>query len=212
MSHTTIFTDIFNDFQRFLKTENREIDGMLKEEVKKMYSDQYKLYRQQIVPDQSLPSFYQLFRFLYQNSYAHFADDLVHLGPLNGEKVKKVRNKGRNQQASKESSPMSNENRNSRTSYQSSKRKRHKVAVDQHLTFKSGLKKVTDGADFEGDKNLWVNVGEVDDGAFYCTVCQCRCTSHSDMKQHVTSRRHRIANSLKAVKNKKLVGFMHDFI
>ncbi|XP_052781823.1 putative helicase MOV-10 [Mya arenaria] len=222
-TRTSTFREVFSDFQRFLQTEQRDIDGMLKEDLKNVYIGEYSQYRQQISPDQSLPSFFKLFRILYQQNIAHFEGDKIVLGPMNGKTVKRVRNKGRksnekkanlspfrepvNQLAAPAEGVHVQTPANEQSTQNYSKKhfmNRNKYAVDQHLTFKNGLRKVVELPEFEGDIALWKHVGKtLNNNVYFCTVCQSKCNSLLDMDQHVNGRRHRLANSIKAVKSKK---------
>lgn len=204
---TAMSKEIFEDFQRFLKTENKNLESLSKAEVKQVYSEEYKLYRSQIAPEQPLPTFYKLFRVLFQQNVAHFEDDKICLGPLDGKQSKKSRGRGKGR--SLENSP-SHTSKNSVSLSRPGRQmvNRYKMAVDQHLTFKTGSIQVIDQPDFRGDVELWRHISKTNsqsNNIFYCGVCQSKCNSAIDMDQHVNGRRHRLANTLRVLKSKKYV-------
>ena len=204
---TTVSKEIFEDFQRFLKTENKNIDGMTKQEVKQLYSEEYKLYRSQIAPDDVIPTFYKLFRVLFQQNLAHFDNEKICLGPVGGKAVKRSRGKGKG----KEVSQLSNGTPDHSTpNFEALGGKpaayKQKMAVDQHLTFKTGTVKVIDTPEFQGDKELWKHISKAkspNNDIYYCAVCQSKCNSNVDVDQHVKGKRHRLANSMDVLKAKK---------
>lgn len=208
---TTMSKEIFEDFQRFLKTENKNIEGMTKSEVKTLYSEEYKLYRSQITPDQALPTFYKLFRVLFQQNLAHFEDDKICLGPIGGKVMKRPRSKG--VRKINDVGKISNQTQrilSSNTAVLASAGKtmaiKQRMAVDQHLTFKMGTMKVIDMPDFKGDAELWKHISKTrspNNDIYYCAVCQSKCNSSIDVDQHVNGKRHRLANTMNVLKSKK---------
>ena len=184
--------EIFWDLRRFLKTENVEIEGLTKSEVRNWYSKEYMAYKQQITPDEKLPSFFHIMQTMYKMNLAHFNEDVLVLGPCPQVKKGKSPNQTPQKQrhlkqmktneidepknAAKGSAYKSKHKAVQRSSphgevqedvvryedgvmtlngrpvtrRQLMKRQKMKVAVDQHLTFKSGLSKLVDQPDFKG--------------------------------------------------------------
>lgn len=202
---TTLSKEIFEDFQRFLITEEKNIEELSKSEVKRLYGEDYKHYRQQISPKQALPTFYKLFRVLFQQNIAHFDDDKVCLGPGESRPGRRRKERGKGMPPHARFNPANTLGGQAPSSGRVIVDK-PKMAVDQHLTFKPGTVKVTDLPDFRGDIELWKYISKSKSQStniYFCAVCQSKCNSSIDMEQHVNGRRHRLANSLSILKSKK---------
>lgn len=219
--------EIFWDLQRFLTTENMEIEGLPKSDLRNWYGNEYKTYRQQITPDEKLPTFFFVMQAVYKLQIAHYEDGKLVLGPSadltrqeRGRSSKRKRRKNKVQQAqfstsyeqkvkqSSQTSPQRDieEERGNTSQNEKMMRKylmaRQRTAVDQHLTFKSGLAKLVEQPDFKGDVEIWKFVGKTERG-FYCTLCQSKITSHPDAQRHVEGRKHRLAISMNLLRSKK---------
>lgn len=167
--------EIFWDLRRFLRTENVELEGLTKQELKNWYSDEYKTYRQQISPDEKLPSFFVIMQAVYRLKLAHYEDDTgkLVLGPSpelpRNEKEKSPKHKKKKPKDKQPQSKTAEGQKVKHTSQglparveqeyhgqkqiQVSRRflmNQNRMAVDQHLTFKSGLARVIDQPDFKG--------------------------------------------------------------
>lgn len=236
-------TEIFWDLRRFLKTEGIEIEGLPKKDLKDLYSERYKTYKNQISPDENLPSFFVIMQAVYKLKLAHYRDEKLVLGPspdflnkqkpersripsqrpqvngaaVNGAAVngaaaspkmtKKPKKKSRRvQQTSPQEEVVRHEDGTMTVNGKQVTRKqlmnRHKMAVDQHLTFKSGLAKVVNQPDFKGDAEEWQYMGKTEKG-YYCTLCQSKLTSFAESERHLQGRRHRLAVSMNLIRSKK---------
>ncbi|XP_045165133.2 putative helicase MOV-10 [Mercenaria mercenaria] len=233
--------ETFWDLRRFLKTENVEIEGLMKSELRNWYTNEYKTYKQQISPDEKLPTFFLIMQAVYKLKIAHYEDEKLVLGPspeMKKEREKTAKQKPQKQKHLKQMRVTENVNQRDKSSSQSSAQKsaqrspqrdvheeiarhedgtmtlngkmvtrkqlmkRHRMAVDQHLTFKSGLAKVVNQPDFKGDPNEWKFIGKTERG-FYCTLCQSKLTSHPDAERHLEGRKHRLATSMNLIRSKK---------
>ncbi|XP_060555779.1 uncharacterized protein LOC132716503 [Ruditapes philippinarum] len=234
--------ELFWDLRRYLKTENVEIEGLTKSQLRNWYANEYKSYKQQITPDEKLPTFFLIMQTMYKMKLAHFNDDVLALGPCPQMKKEKSPNqspkkhKHLKQMKTNDKGELHNSQRsaadrskqrfvqmstpkgdeqgqvvqpadgtmtlNGRTSTRKQLMNRHKMAVDQHLTFKSGLDKVVNQPDFKGDPTEWKYIGKTERG-YYCTLCQSKLTSKPDADRHLEGRRHRLATSMNIIRSKK---------
>lgn len=167
--------EIFWDLRRFLRTENVELEGLTKQDLRNWYSNEYKTYRQQISPDEKLPTFFVIMQAVYKLKLAHYEDDTgkLVLGPgpelPRNEKEKSPRHKkkkpkdkqptktaeGQKVKHTSQGLPprVEQEEYPGRQQIKVSRRflmNQNRMAVDQHLTFKSGLARVVEQPDFRG--------------------------------------------------------------
>ncbi|KAL4226712.1 Helicase MOV-10 [Mactra antiquata] len=204
--------DIFWDFKRFMSTEGIDIAGLIKEDLKKYYADQYTTYKKQISPDQKLPTFYIMMRTMLDAGKVHYSrrgklvitEDGVENSTQNSppKTPNNVAAGASNMIEGDAKSYASNANETGSGTVRKPVLKKNKVAVDQHMTFKSGRSTVISEQAFKGDPEEWKYIGILERG-YYCTLCQSKLSSKLDTENHLAGKRHRITLSVSLIQSKK---------
>lgn len=196
------------DFLRFCNTQNYNINGRLREQLKHFYETDYKTYRQQLHPHQQFISFALVIKALYIVRNLHNRGDKIYFGghPQN-------QNRPQSRQLASPPPPPRQGTPDGGTGNNKSRRRRRdrthrsKLAVDQHIIFnkaESDQEEIGEpqGADlrsggFSQDSPTTAQscpypyvkrAGNI----FTCIPCSARCTSEAELKRHVQGRRHRL--------------------
>lgn len=150
-------SDVFWDFKRFMSTENVEICGQSKADLRKYYASQYTSYKQQISPDVSLPSFFSLMQTMFKLGIAHYQDGYLVIPtepqPPKMKRNRRHRGKKSPQKVGDEGADSKQQSDQKGSDAEGSKKhvlKKNKLAVDQHMTYKSSLPRIVNEQAFKG--------------------------------------------------------------
>lgn len=176
------------DFLRYLETENIQIDGMNKEQIKSHYDHGYMLYRRQIYPDEKRINFATILFTLTHTSFVRLHGKKVYLGHVPRNRPSRRQNHPRPEHAS--SAARQSPEETSRTKPRRKRRKKPTtIAVDQHMILKQS-ESITKASGVPTEKKQAPDAqgGNI----FECHLCVVKCHSYKEYQLHLQGKRHRL--------------------